>query len=965
MNCPRCGTAHPNPAKKCRRCASPLPQPRCKQCKASIDWGRQYCDRHLPEEPQSEESCPACGVLNDPEADYCAQCGSPMAVITRVIAIADGDEHPDPWRVYGVETALIGRDDELQSLESILDEAAESSSSRLAVITARHGLGKSRLVAEFQRRLEASFSTTAVLRGVCREEVGGAFSVITRMLRSRFYIPEGDTTEMARRRLHEAVEALVGERAEHISRLVGELIGLPFPTTAEETTGEVSPPNLETPSFRAVEQLLRADAARNPLLIILDDIHLASGATHRLLRHLIDELNDVPVLFVLSQTDSTDRGIDPDEADLLLELAPLSDDEVRQQVTNTLRLADDVPTSMIEDIVDAALGNPLAVEEILRIFLSEGIIDTRQEPWQIDVERIDDIELPRTVEESVEARLKGLTDDERRILEMAACVGTIFWRELIHCLDRLRRNAEERPENPLLPADDIGGGGERVDELLESLERKDMIRRQSEQRLRDQEEIYFKHRLERETIHQGLPARIRQRYHRLIGQWMDRQSTESTDGASEFIARHYAKARCLRRAATHFLDAGDEARRQHANQKAIDLYLEALGCLSDADMDLKMRAFHDLGSVCELLGEHRQSLTYYHDMARYAWLLNDRSKGGAALNKIGRAHRGLGNYDASLRHFERALDLFRAAEDERGVASTLDDIGMIYWVRGEQSGAFEYYTAALEMRRALDDPRSIALSLSHIGSLKLSLGDLPEAMVYYREALELRKQVDDPRGLAASYNQLGGLCIERGRNKKALPLFEKALSIAREIGYRGLESAILNNTGEALTALKRRDEAREHLTQAKEIATAIGQQRVLFDVLRNLAELAIGDADRALAIERIEGALKIAHDLDSRSYIAIGELTRAQIHSEYIFDSSLRDESIKKATEAYEQAIELLDETGVDVQLANALSSFGNFFIELGSPEKARPHLDRAASIFDELKMNTQKVDTQSVLESL
>ena len=927
-----------------------------------MDWGQSFCPRHQPSKDQLQESCPACGVLNDPDASYCARCGSPMAVITRVIDTSDGDEHPDPWRVYGVETALIGREEELADLESALDKAEDTNRSSVALITSRPGLGKSRLLAEFQRRLEASFASTVVFRGVCREEVSGAFSVISRMFRSRFYIPDGDTNEMARRRLHEAVEALVGDRAEHISRLVGEMIGLPFPPkVSKEVTGEVSPPNLETPSFRAVEQLLRADAARNPLLFIVDDLHLASAATHRLLRYLIDHLDDAPVLFVFGQGHECERGLDPDQADLHLDLAPLSDAEVRHQVTDILRLANQVPEALVDGIVDAALGNPLSVEEILRIYLSEGIIDTRSEPWTIDEDRLDEIELPSTFEETVEARLQGVTERERQVLEMASCVGSLFWGELVECLDRLRRNAEERPDAPLLE-DDLSGSTANV---LESLERKDMIRRQSESRLAGQREFFFKHRQERKALYEGLSVRLRQRYHRLIAQWMERNCAEFSDGVAEFVGRHFARARCLRRAAQYFLDAGDEARRQHANQKAIALYLEALGCLSDADMDLKMRAFHDLGGLHELMGEHHQAMTYFQDMARYAWLLQDRGKSGAALNKIGRSYRGLGDYDESLRHFERALSIFRDGEDDRGIASTLDDIGMIYWVRGEQFQALEYYTAALQMRRTLEDRRSIALSLSHIGSLKLSLGELREAMVYFREALELRKRIDDPPGLASSYNQMGGLCVERQQFDKALPLFEKALEIAREIGFRSMESAVLNNMGEALIGLKRRKEARNLLTEAMDIAADIGQQRVLFDVLRNLSTLAVTDAERELAIERIEEALEIARELDSRSYIAIAQLTRAEIHAEYIFDPALRQESVEQATEAYETAIELLKETNVDVQLANALASFGQFLLECGEPAQAREHLSRAVEIYDELVMTVQRDETRSVLDDI
>lgn len=958
MKCPRCRTIHTEPAKECRRCATALPQPRCKQCKATVDWGRSWCDRHQPEELRQVEVCPACGVENDPEADYCIDCGSPMAVITRVIDTADGDDHPDPWRVYGVETNLIGRDDELEQLQQTLHQVESSSTCRVGFIAGNQGLGKSRLLAEFERLLESSFSETAILRGGCRREVGGAFSVITRMLRSRFYIPDDDDASNARRRLFQAVDALVDERSEEITASVARLMGLAAEEGQTETTGQASPDQMEQASFQALAQLLAADARRNPLLLIFDDFHHATDATRRLLAHLVEELDSSPIffLFAVDEPEPQAVGLPRGIADLKLELAPLSDTEVRRQVADTLRLAEDIPEVLVEKIVDAALGNPMAVEEMLRIFISENVIDTRSDPWQIDTDGIDDIDLPTTVEETVKARLRGLTDAEHRALQMGACVGTLFWDDLLRCLDRLRRNNESRPDQPWMQAHLPPA----IDAVVESLERKDMIRRRSDSRVAGHREFVFKHRLERQALYDGLATRQRKRYHRLIAQWLQRRIDD--DDAAEFIARHYANAACLRRAARHYLRAADHAAAHHANREAIDLYLEALSCLTDADLDLKMRACHDLGSVYALLGEHRQANTYFRDMARYAWLSGRNSKLGAALNKLGRALRELGRYDEALDHFDRALEHFRNADDERGVASTLDDIGKIHWVRGDQDQALEYYRASLQMRRNLEDDRSIALSLSHIGSLKLTIGDIQEATKYLHEAMQLRKQIDDPLGLAGSYNDFGVLCIERDNYEKALPVFEKALELARKVGVRSLECAILNNLGETQMELKRRDEARDYLNRARELAADIGHRRVMFDVERNLAHLAVSDAERELALQRIDRALELARELDSRSYIAIAELTRAEIHAEYVFDPELKDESIDKATAAFRRAISLLDETNVDIQLARALSSFGHFLIERGDYHQAATHLQRAAELFDRLQMDDAREEAEQLL---
>ncbi len=961
MNCPFCGTVHSEPTSRCRRCASPLPESLCEGCGISLEWGQTHCSLCAPELEAEEEldQCPACGAENHAEADYCAQCGSPMAVITRIVKLGDPDEL-DPWRVYGVETTMVGRDDELKKLTDTLDYVAQHSQAHLAMISGGEGLGKSRLVAEFERQLETAFSPTVILRGVCREEVSGAFAVISRMLRKHFYIPESASPDVARRGLSQAVQSLVGGDARHIVHHLGEVMGLGMDD--DEITNQVSPRDQETAAFRAIETVLRADASRNPILFILDDVHLASDTTLRLLMHLIEKLRDSPVFFVFTWLTGSRRVIPPRTAHVEIELKPLSDSEVRRHITDTLRLAESIPESLIESIVGAALGNPLAVEELLRILIAEAVIDTRQEPWKIDASRADQIEIPTTVEATVEARLKGLTAEERQALEMAACVGRIFWAELLRCLDGLRRRPESDGEKAWLEVD---GRKDPIDNVLESLERKDMVRRHPHSRIGTHEEYAFKHRLERETLYDNLSPRVRQRYHRFIAQWVERELTSLSDGAAEFVARHFVKARCLRRAAKYFLEAGDQARKHHANRKAIDLYLEALGCLSDADMDLKLRAFHDIGSVFELLGEHDQAMTYYRDMARYAWLLGDRGKGGAALNKIGRSLRGLGHYDEAIDRLERALKLFRRIGDERGVASTLDDIGKIHWIRGDQSRALEYYTAALEMRRSLDDRRSIALSLSHVGSLHSQRGDFREALALLKEALEIRKSIGDTQGAASSYNDLAGLCVDQGQYEKSLTLFDEALQMARDIGFRGLEAAALNNRGEALLALKRRDEARDHLLKAKDIAQQIGEQRVLFDVTRNLAHMAVSQADRTLALERIADALNIARRLGSKTLIALAELTRAEIHAEYIFDLSLRESSLKEAARGFERAVELFEETGNHVHRGQALLSLGNFLVEAGDVTRGKAVLQKAAAHFEGLGMKQRLAETQGTLSSL
>ncbi|MFB6351317.1 MAG: tetratricopeptide repeat protein, partial [Bradymonadaceae bacterium] len=507
---------------------------------------------------------------------------------------------------------------------------------------------------------------------------------------------------------------------------------------------------------------------------------------------------------------------------------------------------------------------------------------------------------------------------------------------------------------------------ERLDELLESLERKDMVRRRDESRLRGHEEYYFKHRIERRSVYGDIPAQTKQRYHRLVAQWLDRTVEEGGDRIAEQIAEHYDKGHCLDRAAKKYIRAGEYAAARFANQKAVDLFTKGLGYLSDADMELKLSAFHDLGTVYDRRGEYDQSLAYFREMLRYSWLLNDTSKAGAALNKIGRAYRGLGEYDDALENLERALDLFWVDSDLRGVASTLDDIGKIHWIRGDYEEALGYYSAGLELRRDTAHQRSIALSLSNLGSLHLQRGELNEAMGYYREALELRQAIEDREGVADSYNTLGALCLERGDTDDAITLFEEALEIARDIGHRILIAQYLNNLGEAYLKARRFDEADECLEEARDEAERSGDKRIIFDVLRNLSRVALNRETFELADERIDEALALADELESQALLGEGKQTQADIYAAWCRAEEFDDEERADRTEErYREAIELLREVGNQAKLGRCFRRFGNFLLDRGDAVRGKQNLERAREIFERLEIRKLREATEQAIHQI
>lgn len=952
--CIYCGMANDPSHKHCQRCGALLP--------VSVEIPQADLER-------DETPCPSCKAINTLSAEYCTSCGTPMAVVTRVVELHSRNERGplETWRVYGIETRMVARHDEQAALFDLHKQSIQTNAPLFVGLKARAGLGKSRLLAEFRHKLDERFSEAVVLQAECRDVTSGPFSMFARLFKERFYIAEHEPPAVARRKLQEAVEALLGRSPEtvRISHLMGHLLDLPFDEELR-TTSDIDTTTLDRRSFDAVVQILTADASRSPLILMLEDVQIAPEPTLNLLKYLRKSLSEAPVMIIAAWNPQELPSSSPLEElgfDRTIELQQLSDEDVDAFVRQTLHKAEEIPPVLVEKIVESAHGNPLAVEEMLRLLIAEGTIDTRQSTWIIHANKIKKLKLPSTVEEAVRARLNALSEDERTFLAMASCVGDAFWPELMVSLMRMHKNAQR--SGALGDHWQDEREPEQLRELLESLERKDMIRRREDTMLPGIQELYFKHRLERKSIYQTLSGQLKQRYHRIIAQWLEQREQSLSERMAEFIGWHYDQARCLELAAKRYIEAAQYAKQRYANRKAIELYTRGLSYLSDADMHVKIRAFHDLGSVYDLLGEYDQALAYYREMLRYAWLLNDINKGGAALNKIGRAYRSLGEFEGALSCLSKALELFQEVKDTPGIASTLDDIGKVHWIRGRMEESLHHYDSALALRRELGDERSIALSLNHIGTLHLQRGSFREAMIYLREALELRRKIDDRQGVAESFNNLGILCMERGELDQSITLFKEALEVVQEIGYRALEGMLLNNLGESWLLKGDLTKAAPLLEQSLQVSEESGERRIIFDVLRNLGKISLKRGDRAQAITYMDEALDIAEELDSHTLQGLGYQNMADIHAHFVFDPEYGEESKQQADAYYRDGIELLKSSGSESQLGHCLSSYGNFLLEQNQIIQGKKQLELASEIFKRLEMRKFLDQTEQLIGEL
>ncbi|MDX9721574.1 MAG: tetratricopeptide repeat protein [Myxococcota bacterium] len=961
MKCHFCGheSAESN-VQQCARCGSELGA-------AAVDYTEfaELVDDELTNPGRDLLQCPSCAHNNANSADYCAKCGSPLAVVTRVYKIdaQEAQERVD-WLVYGVETELAGRETDVQRLEQFLGHVVRQSTSAICLLTGTHGIGKSRLVREFNSELDTKFGGALLVTGRCRESDNLPFAPIARLIRKRFYIPEVEIPRLARQRLLDAVVSLLGgANATEIAHLVGYLVGLPFPDSNSYSDADADAPpsdRIEERAFLALARLLETDAQRNPLVFVVEDADHASDETLKLIRRIASQLRTSPIAFVLLATPQFATA----HPELLqgsfhaehIELAPLADEDIRNLLNDILQRLELVPEALQDLVCQRALGNPMIVEEIVRLLIGEGVIDTRPNPWLLHLDRLSDVTLPSEFSDVIRARLDTLADVERNCLELAAVVGQTFWLETIVAM--MRANAQHQDAEPW----QLDTQAARLADLLESLRRKDMIRPHPDSLFKGASEFVFKHAVERDLIYEQIDPERRQQLHRRCAQWYELHAR--IDRFAATMARHWHLGGQQSMAAYRFVQAGNQARSRYFNRKAIECYELAASLLPEDDVLSAIELHHNLGSTYELVGEVERALGEYELLLRLSWRLNAKAKGGMALNKIGRIHRSTGQLAEALATFRRALTLFQQSNDLRGIASTLDDIGKVAYIRGEYDSAFKHYRAALELRRQLKDLRSIALSLHHIGGLKLSQGLFKEALTFYRESLEMRKQAGDRQGLADTLNHLGIVCAERGEMQQALRLWEEALSNAQEIGYRALEGVLLNHIGETALNMGALKTAETSLHSAAEISQECGDLQLLCEVQRNLGALFLKNAKSTEAIAALTASLHIARSMESKLLEGMALKALGELFAQTLYDDEGGNPTTK-AEEHFKRAIELLTEVGNESELGRCHSAFGNFLLEQGDTVRGKQHLERAREIFSRLEMKRVLKKTVQTIDEI
>ena len=459
--------------------------------------------------------------------------------------------------VPGAERAgrapFVGRDDELDLLRSVMRRTAGERKGHIVTILGEAGVGKTRLVAEFLADLGAPS-----LRGRCLPYGRSiTFWPLREMLARAARIEAADAAPAARQKLRALVATIEGPgEAERdlLTRALSAAIGL-------ETAGEAYPTVDEI--VTAVRRFLEERAQRDPLVIVIEDIHWAETAFLDLVEQLNAHVRAPLIIVCVARPELFERRPDWGAGRVnatTLTLQPLTREETLE-LARALLAAAGLPEVMASGIVARTEGNPLYVEEVVRT-LAEG-----DEPGNV----------PATLQGIVTARLDRLLPQVRVMLRRASVQGRDFTSETLDAL-----------------GDDPAGRDARLDLAVE----RDFVAERSQRGPQGGRSFRFRHVIIRDVVYGTIAKTDRWRLHLDLARWMGHSANAAEDVAAFHLEQAYQLAREVsapeapslgREAFTALREAGSQARVRQDFAAALDLYQRAravgIGAgVSDADL---------------------------------------------------------------------------------------------------------------------------------------------------------------------------------------------------------------------------------------------------------------------------------------------------------------------------------------------------------------------------------------------
>ena len=817
-------------------------------------------------------------------------------------------------------SGFVGRALELEALAEGLQKARDGHGQFIAVV-GEPGVGKSRLFLEF---LPTATITPCLVLEAAAEAFGATspFLPIVELLRGYFGLNRDDAPDVVRRVI-EARLASLGDVVEDGGRLFSSFLSRDGGSAAS-----ASPSERQYRLVEAICALVLAESRRQPVVLIVEDLHWIDAPTQAILDALLGRLRDSRILLLASyRADYAHAWGHRSFRQIRLE--PLTPSEVERLLDGLLGTdpsLDDVKTS-VERHTD---GNPLFVEETVRALVESGVLTGEAGRYRCEAGS-SHASVPASVQAVLAARIDRLAAVEKRVLQCAAVIGRHVRHDVLATVAEVETGELER--------------------ILQNLQGAEFL---FETRRFPTPEYVFKHALTQEVAYGTLLQERRRGLHLRTLDALD------AGGAAdpEALAHHAVRAETWLRAVPHLRRAAARAIARSADAEAVTHLEQAVAALSHLD-----ETEETLRQAVDVRLELRNALMPLADRARIFLALSEAEVLAKRLGddqRLGWVSGYLTPYLWGIGQYARALETGRQAVAVAGKHGDLAlegignrYLGHVHYALGEYRAAVELLTQSLDalhenaMRQHFGLPflSSIATE-SWLVSAMAELGRFDEAVARGRQAMASAEAAGHAYSVAAAACGLALAYVRRGDVENAVTVAERCLELCRTGDFSALLAWATAMLGYAYALAARPDAA---LLLLKEGADRMAAMQV--KVTEAMVAGALGEAN--LLAGRVDAAselgaraVEVARSRRERACEAWGLRLLAEIATR----ATGRPGDAEKL---FREAASIATELDMRPLEARCHEGLARVYGALGRSEEARTERALATAMFREMGMRS------------
>ncbi len=849
----------------------------------------------------------------------------------------------------GIAKKIVGRDREIEKLEQILSLVEDQKRLKLAVISGPPGIGKTALRQEFGERQIRQGKRYNVLFGRCsQQEAGTPYSNFKDMFQYYFDLLSTTGSEQeSREKITTQVKELFRpketgeleqeeqgekttldwqEEAEATAHFLGFLLGVKFPQSKHIPLEPVDPLYIKNRIFKAVTDFLLHISRRETVIIYLEDIQWSSNESLELLGHIRENLSESPLYIInLSRDELFGRKPEWEKEDeengfFRICLDSMTSDSCRQLVNHLLQKMDQgVNDSLMDLILQRSDGNPLFVEEIIKMMLDKKVIIKKEQFWHLNVDKFKRVEIPETIQKLFQARLDHLDPREKEFLLKSSIVGKVFWQSLIHSLYE-------------------DGFTDELTEAIKNLQDRGYISQKKNSSIKGEIEFVFVNNNFMETCYQTLPKRKSRPLHLLVAHWLDEQVNSGAFQNIYSLAEHYSVGGNLDRAFIYFASAGMDFKNLYANHRAKECFHRALALEAVDDPLLQGTKVGE-----QIVATNTQRINVFINLADLQILT--------------------GNLEAALENILKAKEIHRqeysqekgqnSADEQMDPKQVEEYATILLHMHNWYSKNNDYLKAKEISQQAINLLQKISPGITLLRFYNLAImnysesGQVQEALDYAKQAQELIGRLGDKTDSleyqCEFYHYISWVLTRMGRFEESQGQVNRCLKLAKRINNEYHQARAYSSKGASHYYLGQVDQALNSWGEAASLYRKMGYMNLLFQTEYSMGELYFACSQYDQSMDYLDGAEK--YFLDKRYTTNISDIYR--LKGENYLGLNQVDKAELYASKALDTVGETINHQGhANRAMGRVMTAKCSQTIDAGQEERAEQYLLKAIQLF-------------------